>query len=34
MAFGEYFVIGYWQLSMTIILMAICEYSIMDIGYY
>jgi len=34
MAIGEYFITGYWWLLMTIILMAIGEYSIVNIGDY
>ncbi len=34
MAIGEYFITGYWWLLMIIILMAIGEYSIVNIGGY
>ncbi len=34
MAIGEYFITGYWWLLMTIILMAIGEYFIVNIGGY
>ncbi len=34
MAIGEYFITGYWWLLMTFILMAIGEYSIVNIGGY
>jgi len=34
MVIGDYFICGYWWLLMVIILMAIGDYSIVNIGGY
>jgi hypothetical protein len=34
MVIDDYFICGYWWLLMVIILMAIGDYSIVDIGGY